>query len=84
MIVCLLMLYQVAAFFAFEACVGFYFPSIGTLRSKYIPDRWASRLLLPLLPHLVGGRLLFKPLSLSLTHSLLHIDDGNAATGPSS
>ena len=28
----------VAAFFAFEACVGMYFPSIGTLRSKYLPD----------------------------------------------
>ena len=28
----------VGAFFAFEACVGMYFPSIGTLRSKYVPD----------------------------------------------
>jgi MFS transporter, MFS domain-containing protein family, molybdate-anion transporter len=28
----------VASFFAFEACVGMYFPSIGTLRSKYVPD----------------------------------------------
>jgi len=28
----------VGSFFAFEACVGMYFPSIGTLRSKYIPD----------------------------------------------
>lgn len=28
----------VAGFFAFEACVGMYFPSIGTLRSKYVPD----------------------------------------------
>eukprot|EP00594_Rhizosolenia_setigera_P008662 CAMPEP_0178967852 /NCGR_PEP_ID=MMETSP0789-20121207/17866_1 /TAXON_ID=3005 /ORGANISM="Rhizosolenia setigera, Strain CCMP 1694" /LENGTH=495 /DNA_ID=CAMNT_0020653591 /DNA_START=229 /DNA_END=1716 /DNA_ORIENTATION=+ len=27
-----------AAFFLFEACVGMYFPSIGTLRSKYVPD----------------------------------------------
>lgn len=26
------------SFFIFEACVGMYFPSIGTLRSKYIPD----------------------------------------------
>merc|ERR1712048_1356194 len=26
------------SFFAFEACVGIYFPSIGTLRSKYIPE----------------------------------------------
>jgi Na+-driven multidrug efflux pump len=32
----------VAAFFAFEACVGMYFPSIGTLRSKYIPDSHRS------------------------------------------
>merc|ERR1712238_494374 len=30
------------AFFAFEACVGMYFPSIGTLRSKYIPDSHRS------------------------------------------
>lgn len=28
----------IASFFAFEACVGMYFPSIGTLRSKYVPD----------------------------------------------
>ena len=32
----------VAAFFAFEACVGMYFPSIGTLRSKYLPDSHRS------------------------------------------
>lgn len=32
----------VASFFAFEACVGMYFPSIGTLRSKYIPDSHRS------------------------------------------
>jgi len=31
-----------AAFFAFEACVGMYFPSIGTLRSKYVPDSHRS------------------------------------------
>lgn len=31
-----------ASFFAFEACVGFYFPSIGTLRSKYLPDEHRS------------------------------------------
>jgi hypothetical protein len=30
------------AFFAFEACVGIFFPSIGTLRSKYIPDSHRS------------------------------------------
>jgi hypothetical protein len=28
----------VASFFVFEAGVGFYFPTIGTLRSKYLPD----------------------------------------------
>merc|ERR1712159_502834 len=27
-----------ASFYIFEACVGIYFPAIGTLRSKYIPD----------------------------------------------
>jgi len=32
----------VAAFFAFEGCVGMYFPSIGTLRSKYVPDSHRS------------------------------------------
>lgn len=32
----------VAAFFAFEACVGVYFPCIGTLRSKYVPDSHRS------------------------------------------
>lgn len=32
----------VAAFFLFEACVGMYFPSIGTLRSKYIPNEQRS------------------------------------------
>jgi MFS transporter, MFS domain-containing protein family, molybdate-anion transporter len=31
-----------ASFFAFEACVGMYFPSIGTLRSKYVPDSHRS------------------------------------------
>ena len=30
----------VASFFAFEACVGTYFPLIGTLRSKYLPDAY--------------------------------------------
>ena len=30
----------VAALFAFEACVGMYFPLIGTLRSKYLPDAY--------------------------------------------
>jgi len=32
----------IASFFAFEACVGFYFPSIGTLRSRYLPDEHRS------------------------------------------
>jgi len=32
----------IAGFFAFEACVGMYFPSIGTLRSKYVPDSHRS------------------------------------------
>jgi MFS transporter, MFS domain-containing protein family, molybdate-anion transporter len=31
-----------ASLFAFEMCVGLYFPSIGTLRSKYIPDSQRS------------------------------------------
>ena len=32
----------VAAFLAFETCVGMYFPSIGTLRSRYVPDSHRS------------------------------------------
>lgn len=31
-----------AAMFLFEACVGMYFPSIGTLRSKFLPDSHRS------------------------------------------
>jgi MFS transporter, MFS domain-containing protein family, molybdate-anion transporter len=31
-----------AAFFAFEACVGMYFPSIGKLRSRFVPDSHRS------------------------------------------
>ena len=32
----------IVAYFIFEACVGMYFPSIGTLRSKYLPDSHRS------------------------------------------
>merc|ERR1712224_807850 len=32
----------IAAFFLFEMCVGMYFPSISTLRSKYLPDSHRS------------------------------------------
>ena len=32
----------VAAFFTFELCVGLYFPFIGTLRGKYLPDSHRS------------------------------------------
>eukprot|EP00981_Chlorochromonas_danica_P013316 scaffold6125_cov262-Ochromonas_danica.AAC.8 len=31
-----------AAFFLFEACVGMYFPGVGTLRSKYLPNSHRS------------------------------------------
>jgi MFS family permease len=31
--------------FLFEACVGMYFPTIGTLRSKYLPDQYRSVLM---------------------------------------
>jgi len=30
----------VVSFFFFEVCVGMYFPLIGTLRSKYLPDAY--------------------------------------------
>ena len=36
-----------AAFFCFEACVGMYFPSIGTLRSRYVPDSHRSTVKVP-------------------------------------
>jgi MFS family permease len=29
----------ISAFFAFEACVGMYFPSIGTIRSELLPEK---------------------------------------------
>jgi len=32
----------ILAYFAFESCVGMYFPSIGTLRSKYLPNSHRS------------------------------------------
>ena len=35
----------ILAFLIFEVCVGMYFPSIGTLRSKYIPDRHRSTIM---------------------------------------
>jgi MFS family permease len=33
------------AFFLFEVCVGMYFPSIGSLRAKYLPDSHRSVLI---------------------------------------
>uniref|UniRef100_A0A7S2GU32 Molybdate-anion transporter n=1 Tax=Octactis speculum TaxID=3111310 RepID=A0A7S2GU32_9STRA len=30
----------IASFFAFEAAVGFYFPAMGTLRARYLPDEY--------------------------------------------
>ena len=32
----------VGAFFVFEACVGFYFPMVGTMRGKFLPDSHRS------------------------------------------
>lgn len=32
----------VLSFFAFEACVGMYFPILGTMRSKYLPESHRS------------------------------------------
>ncbi|CAB9526234.1 Molybdate-anion transporter [Seminavis robusta] len=32
----------IVSYFVFEACVGIYFPTIGTLRSKYLPDSHRS------------------------------------------
>jgi len=59
----------VAAFFAFELCVGFYFPSIGTLRSKYVPDSHRSVIMnlfgIPLNALVVGCFLSIKKLGVS-------------------
>jgi len=59
----------VAAFFAFEACVGMYFPSIGTLRSKYVPDSHRSVIMnlfgIPLNALVVGVFLSIKRLGVS-------------------
>ncbi|KAH8058604.1 molybdate ion transmembrane transporter [Aureococcus anophagefferens] len=59
----------VAAFFAFELCVGMYFPSIGTLRSKYIPDSHRSVIMnlfgIPLNAIVVGCFLSIKKLGVS-------------------
>jgi MFS family permease len=35
----------IVASFVFESCLGMYFPSIGTLRSKYLPDTHRSVLI---------------------------------------
>ena len=59
----------VAAFFAFELCVGVYFPSIGTLRSKYVPDSHRSVIMnlfgIPLNALVVGCFLSIKKLGVS-------------------
>lgn len=41
-VTCTSMISLAAAFLTFEICVGLYFPLIGTLRSKYIPDSHRS------------------------------------------
>lgn len=57
-----------ASFFVFEACVGMYFPSIGTLRSKYVPDSHRSIIMnlfgIPLNVLVVGVFLSIKQLGL--------------------
>mmetsp|Transcript_37377 Transcript_37377/g.42721 ORF Transcript_37377/g.42721 Transcript_37377/m.42721 type:complete len:562 (+) Transcript_37377:59-1744(+) len=57
-----------ASFFVFEACVGMYFPSIGTLRSKYVPDSHRSIIMnlfgIPLNILVVGVFLSIKQLGL--------------------
>lgn len=59
----------IASFFAFEACVGMYFPSIGTLRSKYVPDSHRSVIMnlfgIPLNVLVVGVFLSISKLGLS-------------------
>lgn len=59
----------VASFFAFEGCVGMYFPSIGTLRSKYVPDSHRSVIMnlfgIPLNALVVGVFLSIKKLGVT-------------------
>lgn len=59
----------VAGFFLFEGCVGMYFPSIGTLRSKYVPDSHRSVIMnlfgIPLNALVVGVFLSIKRLGLT-------------------
>lgn len=55
----------ISAFFAFEACVGIYFPSIGTIRSELIPEshRCAIMTLFAIpLNILVVGAISFQPI----------------------
>ncbi len=58
----------IGAFFTFEMCVGSYFPSMGTLRSKYIPDAQRSVIMnifgLPLNAIVVSVFLLLKRLGI--------------------
>ncbi|KAG7355478.1 sugar transporter [Nitzschia inconspicua] len=71
----------VASFFAFEACVGIYFPCIGTLRSKYVPDSHRSVIMnlfgIPLNVLVVGVFLSISKLGLS---GALKISAGALAT----
>jgi len=59
----------IGAFLLYEACVGMYFPAIGTLRSKYVPDENKSVILslfgIPLNSLVVLAYLFIKQLGMS-------------------
>ena len=59
----------IGAFLIFEACVGMYFPSIGTLRGKYLPDSHRGVMMnifgLPLNLIVVGVNLLISYLGIA-------------------
>merc|ERR1712129_422060 len=60
---------MIISLFVFEACVGMYFPSIGTLRSRYVPDSHRSVIMnlfgIPLNVLVVGVYLFLKQLGVS-------------------
>lgn len=74
-----------AAFFVYEACVGMYFPAIGTIRSKLIPDDKKSVILslfgvplntLVVLIYLFTGKLLGMTSSLGISAGALAVATG--------
>jgi MFS family permease len=66
------------AMFLFEACVGMYFPTIGTLRSKYLPDKYRSVIM-----NFFGIPLNLIVISVVLSSKLLGVDGALAVAAAS-